>query len=143
VFLCVIQLNRAELWMHSFTSRFCSSTYVMQLGRNVQKWLQNSVVVPDNAPVHPADTVVNVFRLWEWEVSRHPPLFLRPQSVTMIWFPDWNNHCAVNSLQRGHSDSSATRGGKVNASADADGVRRLPHPWQWTIDIFRDYFEGR
>jgi len=56
----------------------------MWLGRNVQKWFQNSIVVPDSAVVHPADTVVNVLRLWEWEVLQHPYYSCDLVHVTVI-----------------------------------------------------------
>jgi hypothetical protein len=40
VFLCVILFHRNKLWKHSITSHFCSTTYIMQLDRSIQKWLK-------------------------------------------------------------------------------------------------------
>jgi hypothetical protein len=74
---------------------------------------------------------VNVLRLWEWEALQHPHYSceLSPYDYDLISRLKQPLRCKQFAY-REDTESSAARGGKVNASADADGFRRLPHPWQ-------------
>ena len=108
--------------------------------RRKRSQLQNVIILLDNATPHKAICVRELLRRWRWEVLEHPP-----------YSPDLSP-CDYDLIPKLHGQRFHTRDGiaigvrrliMTNFSlGKVDGIRRLPHRWQRTIDSLRNYFEG-
>ena len=104
--------------------------------------LQNVIILHDNTSTHKAICVRDLLRRWRWKVLDHPP-------YSMDFLPcDYDLIHKLEDSLRGHRfrtrddiPIAVRRLIMTNFShGEADGVRRLPHRWQRTIDSLGDYF---
>ena len=101
--------------------------------RRKRPHLQNVNLFYDNASPHKAICVRDLLRRWRWEVLEHPtypPDLIAPLHGHRIRIRD-DIAIAVRCL----IITNFSHG-------EADGIRRLPHRWQRTIDSLGDYFES-
>ena len=102
--------------------------------------LQNVIILHDNSTPHKAICVRDLLRCWRWEVLEHPPY--TPDLCPCDLIPKFK------APLRGHrfrtrDDIAVRRLIMINFNhGEADGIRRLPHRWQLTIDSLGDYVEG-
>ena len=112
--------------------------------RRKRPQLQNVIILQDNATPHKVICVRDLLRRWRWEVLEHPPYSpdLSPCDYDLI--------PKLKAPLRGHRfrtrDDIAIAVRRLimtNFShSAADGIRRLLHRSQRTIDSLGDYFEG-
>ena len=110
------------------TAQYYAAYLQNHLHRAVRrKWLQlqNVIILHDNATPHKAICVRDLLQRWRWEVLGHPPyspdLLPKRDDIAIVI------RCLI----------------MTNFShVEADGIRRLPHRWQRTIDSLGDYFES-
>ena len=102
------------------------------------------IILHDNATPHKVICVRDLLRRWKWEILEHPPY--SPDLMPC----DYNLVPKLKAPLRGHR--FRTRDDTVIAvrcfivtnfsHGEVDGICRLPHRCQWTIDSIGDYFEG-
>ena len=111
--------------------------------RRKRPQLQNMIILHDHVTPHKAIFVRDLLRRWRWEVLEHPPYStdLSPCDYDLI--PN------LKAPLRGHRfrtrDDIAIVVRRLIMTnfghGEADGIRRLPHRWQRTIDSLGDFFE--
>ena len=105
--------------------------------------LDNAIILHDNATSHTADIVKTRLQRWRWEVLDHPPYSpdLSPCDFDLI--PKLKAPLRGRRFHTREDIANAVR--REIARLDngaADGIGRLPHRWQRTVDCLGDYFEG-
>ena len=117
-------------------------TYVVQLGVNGRNF--KSDLLHDNATPHKATCVRDLLRYWRWEVLEHPPYSpdlppcdydLIPKLKAPLRGPRFRTRDDIAITVRRLIMTNFSHG-------ETDGIRQLPHRWQYTIDSLGDYFEG-
>ena len=106
--------------------------------------LQNVIILNDNATPYKAICVKDLLRRWRWKVPEHPPYSpdLSPCDYDLIpkLKPPLRGH---RFRTRDDIAIAVRRLIMTNFShGEADGISRLPHRWQHTINSLGDYFEG-
>ena len=111
--------------------------------RRKRPQLQN-VILHDTATPHKASCVRDLLRRWTWEVLEHPPYSpdLSPCDYDLI--PKLKVPLHGNRFRTRDGIAIAVRRLIMTnfSQGEADGIRRLPHRWQRTVDSLGDYFEG-
>lgn len=106
--------------------------------------LDNAIILHDNATSHTADTVRRCLQRWGWEVLQHPPYSpdLSPCDFDLI--PKVKKPLRGKRFANKQDILTAFRRevAHISESHAADGIHRLPHRWQRTVDNLGDYFEG-
>ena len=101
------------------------------------------IISHDNASPHKAICVRELLRRWRWEVLQDPPHSpdLSPCDYHLI--PKLKAPLRGQKFRTRDDIAIAVRRFIMTnfSHGEADGVRRLPHRWQWTIDSLGDYFE--
>ena len=102
------------------------------------------IILHDNATPHKAICVRDLLRHWRWEVLAHPPYSpdLLPCHYDLI--PKLKAPLRGHRFRTRDDIAIAVRCLIMTnfSHGETDGIRRLPHCWQRTIDSLGDYFEG-
>ena len=115
--------------------------------RRKRPQLQIVIISHDYATPHKTICVRDLIRRWRWEVLEYPPyaLDLLPCEYDLI--PKLK--APLRGLRFRTQDIAIAIAIAVQrlimtnfSHGEADGIRRLPHRWQRTIDSLGDYFEG-
>ena len=106
--------------------------------------LQNVIILQDNATPHKAICVKVLLRRRRWEVLEHPLYSPDLSPCDYDLMPELKAPlCAHRFCTRDDIAIAFRCLIMTNFShGEADGIRRLPHRWQRTIDSPGDYFEG-
>ena len=91
--------------------------------------MQNFVILHDNATPHKAICTRDLLRCWRWEVLEHPQF-----ESSVAWAKFRTRDGIVVAVRRLFMTNFS--------HGEADGICRLPHRWQRTIDSLGGYFEG-
>lgn len=130
-------IARIKLWVHSITSNFCRTTYVMQSRRSIHNWLkvpQSCLTILQSAQ----QTVLKMFSIIDdGKFYSTLPILVTSVHVIMIWFPNWSSHCVGNDCW----ENTLTLA-QISVSGSVCGVYCLPQQWQITIYNFGVSFEG-
>ena len=115
------------------------------LRRKRPHFLQNPpIILQDNARVHTAHPITDLYHHWGWEVLFHPPYSpdLSPCDYDLI--PKMKEPLrdvrfwTVPDILQALGRSIRT----INRRGAATGIQRLPHRWQRVVDNAGDYIEG-
>ena len=115
------------------------------LRRKHPHFLQNPpIILQDNARVHTAHPITDLYHHWGWEVLFHPPYSpdLSPCDYDLI--PKMKEPLrdvrfwTVPDILQALGRSIRT----INRRGAATGIQRLPHRWQRVVDNAGDYIEG-
>ena len=140
---CVISCHMVKLLMHITKLHICKITFVAKLGINGHN-CKNLITLHDNAIPHKAICARDLLRPWRWEVLERPPYSpdlspcvygLIPKLKTPLRRHRFRTRDAIAIAVRRLIMTNFSHG-------EADGIRRLLHRWQRTIDSLGDYFEG-
>ena len=106
--------------------------------------LQNVIILHDNATPHKVIYVRDLLQCWRWVVLEHPPYSLDLSPCDYDLIPKLKVPLRGDRFRTRDDISIAVRRLIMTnfSHGEADGIRRLPHRWQRTIDSLGDYFEG-
>ena len=131
----------------TFNAQYYATYLQNHLHRAVRRkrpQLQNVIILHDSATPHKLICMRDLLGRWRWEVLEHPLYSPELSPYDYYLIPKLKAPlCGHRFRTRDDISIAVRRLIMTNFShGEADGIRRLPHGWQRTIDSHGDYFEG-
>ena len=115
-------------------------------GKKRRHFLQNSpIILQDNAQLHAAHAVADLFDQWGWEVLYHPPYSLDLSPCDFDLIPKMKEPlCGIRFRTVPEILQAVDRSIRtINTTGAAKGIQQLPHCWQQVVHNAGDYTEGQ